>query len=321
MTRNSVLTKQQAEILQQLLGKDFEEFSPLSNHTTAHVGGPADAVCIVNNSSELEQVCSQLWQWQTPFRVLGKGSNVLVADAGLQEVIVINRSKIIRFDESADPITVYAESGVNFGGLARQAAIHGLSGLEWANSVPGSVGGGVYGNAGAHGSDMAQTLTLAEILHPVKGKMRFTTADMQYAYRSSVFKRDREAVVILNATFRLEKSTRAAVEERMASFSEHRRQTQPPGASLGSMFKNPSGDYAGRLIEAAGLKGTKIGGAEISNIHANFFLNDEQATAGDIYRLIQLAKTTVKEKFNRDLELEVELLGDWAAPSHSNTEN
>ena len=314
MTGNSVLSTQQQQQLQQLLGRGFEEAVPLSKHTTAHVGGPADAVCITNNSDELAQVCGLLWQWQVPFRILGKGSNVLVADTGIHEVIIINRSKAIQFDEDADPISVYAESGVNFGGLARQAAIRGLSGLEWVNSVPGTVGGGVYGNAGAHGSDTEHSLILANILHPIQGKMRLTAAEMQYAYRSSVFKRNHEPVIILSAVFRLEKSTREAVEERMASFTEHRQITQPPGASLGSMFKNPPGDYAGRLIEAAGLKGTKIGGAEISSKHANFFLNDEQATANDIYRLIQLAKNTVKQKFDRDLELEIELIGDWETP-------
>jgi UDP-N-acetylmuramate dehydrogenase len=309
----SVLKQQQIEILQQQLGRGFEEYVPLRKYTTAHVGGTADAVCVVKNSTELEEVCMNLWKWQLPFRILGKGSNVLVSDAGIHEVIVINRSKNIRFMEESDPITVFAESGVNFGGLARQAAIRGLSGLEWVNSVPGTVGGGVYGNAGAHGSDTQQSLLLAEILHPITGKRLVTVEEMQYAYRSSIFKRNHEPIVFLNATFRLEKSTRAEVEARMVSFTEHRQSTQPSGASLGSMFKNPSGDYAGRLIEAAGLKGTKICGAEISTQHGNFFLNDEEATAADIYQLIQLAKKTVKQKFDRDLELEIELIGDWSS--------
>lgn len=307
----SVLNQQQINTLQELLGRGFEEFAHLGKYTTAHVGGPADAVCIANDSEALEKICTLLWQWQIPFRVLGKGSNILVSDAGLHEVAIINRSKTIHFDKTSIPPTVFAESGVNFGGLARQAAIHGLSGLEWVNSVPGTVGGGVYGNAGAHGSDTQQSLIMADILHPIHGKQQVSASEMHYEYRSSIYKRNKEQVIILGATFSLEQSTRDLVEAKMATFSEHRQITQPPGASLGSMFKNPTGDYAGRLIEAAGLKGTKIGGAEISSKHANFFLNDESATAKDIYQLIELARTTVKQKLNCDLELEIELIGDW----------
>jgi UDP-N-acetylmuramate dehydrogenase len=310
----SVLNQQQINTLQELLGRGFEEFAHLGKYTTAHVGGPADAVCIANDSEALERICTLLWQWQIPFRVLGKGSNILVSDAGLHEVAIINRSKTIHFDKTSTPPTVFAESGVNFGGLARQAAIHGLSGLEWVNSVPGTVGGGVYGNAGAHGSDTQQTLIMAEILHPINGKQRIPASEMQYEYRSSIYKRNKEQVIILNATFKLEQCNRELVEAKMATFSEHRQNTQPPGASLGSMFKNPPGDYAGRLIEAAGLKGTKIGGAEISSKHANFFLNDESATASDIYQLIELARKTVKQNFDCDLELEIELIGNWVKP-------
>jgi len=310
----SVLNQQQIHTLQQTLGRGFEEFAPLGKYTTAHVGGPADAVCIANNSAVLEKLCSFLWQWEIPFRILGKGSNVLVSDAGVHEVIIINRSKIIQFDEESTPITVFAESGVNFGGLARQAAIHGLSGLEWVTSVPGTVGGGVYGNAGAHGADTAQSLIMAEILHPLEGKQQVSAAGMGYDYRSSVYKRMHKQVVVLSALFQLEKSTREMVEARMAAFGDHRQKTQPPGASLGSMFKNPPGDFAGRLIEAAGLKGTRIGGAEISTKHANFFLNDESATASQIFELINLAKSAVKQKFDCDLELEIELIGNWDLP-------
>ncbi|MBI9049060.1 MAG: UDP-N-acetylmuramate dehydrogenase [Anaerolineaceae bacterium] len=317
----SVLNAQQIEELGKLLGRNFEEFVPLGKYTTANVGGSADAVCIINNSSDLETICTLLWRWNIPFRIFGKGSNVLVSDKGIHEVVIINRSKNIEFNEDNYPISVFTESGVNFGSLARQAALRGLSGLEWVNSVPGTVGGGVYGNAGAHGSDTQQILLLAEILHPIHGKKCYSAADMYYAYRSSAFKRNHEPVIILNATFRLEKSTREDVEGRMAKYMEHRQSTQPPGASLGSMFKNPPGDYAARLIEAAGLKGTKIGGAEISKRHANFFVNDENASANDIYQLTQLAKTAVKQNFNHDLELEIELIGEWDAPDSAALEN
>jgi UDP-N-acetylmuramate dehydrogenase len=308
---NSVLNAQQTKNLQALFGQGFEPFASMSRYTTAHVGGPADAVCIVNNRNELEQICTRLWQWQIPFRILGKGSNVLVSDDGLHEVVIINRSRKILFHNESAELSVFVESGVNLSGLARQAANKGFSGLEWANSLPGTIGGAVFGNAGAHGVNTADNLMLAEILHPIHGKEVLTAADMQYAYRNSVYKRTNEPIVILSATFSLVISTCEDVETRMNSYAKYRQNTQPAGASLGSMFKNPEGDSAGQLIEEAGLKGARIGGAEISTKHANFFLNHENASAADIYQLIQLAKSTVKEKFNRDLELEIELIGEW----------
>ena len=310
----AILNTQQVETLQNLLGQGFEAQAPMSKYTTAHVGGPAEAVCIAKNINDLEKVCTLLWQWQIPFRMIGKGSNVLISDKGLEEVVIINRANKIEFTEDKQSPSVMTESGANLSGLARQAAEKGFSGLEWAVSVPGTVGGAVFGNAGAHGSDIKDSLKLAEILHPIYGKKVYHTADLQYMYRSSVFKRTNEPVVILNAAFHLEKSTRQEVENRMASFAQHRKNTQPPGASLGSMFKNPEGESAGELIEAAGLKGTRIGGAEISSKHANFFLNEENASAADIYQLILLAKSTVKQEFNRDLELEIELIGEWDVP-------
>jgi UDP-N-acetylmuramate dehydrogenase len=205
---------------------------------------------------------------------------------------------------------VWAEAGVNFGALARHAAQRGLAGLEWAAGIPGTVGGAVVGNAGAHGSDMAGCLVVAEILHR-QGQEHWPVERFAYGYRSSIIKRGAEEAIVLNATLRLERSTPQAVQERMDTYVAHRRRTQPPGASMGSMFKNPPGDYAGRLIEAAGLKGARIGEAEISRLHANFFVNLGQAKAADISQLIRLARREVAEKFGVELELEIEMVGDW----------
>ncbi len=242
---------------------------------------------------------------------LGNASNVLVSDAGYRGVIVINRAKAIHFDLDVSPPTVTADAGTNLGGLARQAAIRGLTGLEWAGSVPGTVGGAVYGNAGAHGSEIQTNLIMAEILHPISGRERWTCEQFEYSYRSSVLKRTHNPAIVLAAQFKLSQSTKEEVQARMEIFNNHRRGTQPPGASMGSMFKNPAGDYAGRLIEAAGLKGTRIGGAEISSVHANFFINHQEANASHVYQLIRLAQSKVKGQFGVDLELEIELLGEW----------
>jgi UDP-N-acetylmuramate dehydrogenase len=255
--------------------------------------------------------------------VLGSGSNVLISDAGVRGVVLLNQARQVRFDEEGDPPTVWAESGAKIGLLARQAATKGLAGLEWATGIPGTLGGAVVGNAGAHGKDMSSNLMVAEILHlnPLMGmgsslelqKETWSVEQFGYEYRSSILKRKTLEAVVLVVLLRLERSDPKTVQERMDAYTEHRRRTQPPGASMGSMFKNPPGDYAGRLIEAAGLKGKSIGEAQISSLHANFFVNNGNASASDIYALIQLAQKRVAEKMGVRLELEIELVGDWSS--------
>ena len=301
--------------LREVFGDALQENAVLANYTTAHVGGPADALLPVHTAEELEHAARTLWDLGVPFVILGSGSNLLVADSGYRGVVVINRTRNVKIDLHHEPPTVWAESGANIGALARQAALRGLSGLEWAATVPGTLGGAVFGNAGAHNGDMAANLVLAEILHPISGKEGWSVDRMQYAYRSSALKRlpAEQRPVILTARLQLQHGNPAEIQARMEQFSARRRSTQPPGASMGSMFKNPAGDYAGRLIEAVGLKSKRVGGAQISPAHANFFVNDEKATAADIGALIALAHRTVFEKLGVRLELEVELLGDWPA--------
>ncbi len=297
--------------LQAILGEKLQVNAPLAGYTIARIGGLADGLVFANSTSELEVAFSNCWKLNIPCRVLGNGSNILISDRGYRGVIIINRTKSIRFDENDNPPTVTCSSGSNLGGLARQASLRGLSGLEWAATVPGTVGGAVYGNAGAHGSDIQSNLLMAEILHPVTGRDRWTCEQFDYAYRSSVLKRTLNPAVILTAQFRLTRSTKETVQADMEEFNTRRRATQPPGASMGSMFKNPPGDFAGRLIEASGLKGTRVGNAEISTVHANFFICNDKATAQDVFTLIGLVQKKVKANFNVDLELEIELLGEW----------
>jgi UDP-N-acetylmuramate dehydrogenase len=168
----------------------------------------------------------------------------------------------------------------------------------------------VYGNAGAFGGDMAGNLIHAELV-TINGKETFTVEQMGYGYRTSVLKRGEVKAVVLSAELVLKNSTKEEATVNIQQFSAHRKATQPPGASMGSMFKNPPGDYAGRLIEAAGLKGTRVGNAEISSLHGNFFINHANTKAQDIRALIQLAQKTVKDKLGVELELEIELIGEW----------
>jgi len=298
--------------LREAFGPALQENVILANFTTAHVGGRALALLPVHTAGELEKAVRALWEMGLPFQVLGSGSNVLFSDQGYAGVVVINRARNIKVDVHHEPFSVWAESGANLGTVARQVALRGLSGLEWAATIPGTVGGAVYGNAGAHGGDMRGNLIVAEILHPIHGREDWTVERMEYVYRSSALKRESgPKAVILAARMMLTQSAPETVQAKMEEFAARRRQPQPPGASLGSMFKNPPGDYAGRLIEAAGLKGARAGDAEISAQHANFFINHGHATAKDVAELIGKAQKQVFEQFGIHLELEVELLGEW----------
>ncbi len=299
------------ERLQALFGAMVERDVPLAPFTSARVGGPADVLITVRRARELALVARRLWEMDVPFLVLGGGSNVLVADAGVRGVVVLNRSKQVAFDrENAE---VWAESGVNLGSLARRAAQQGLAGLEWAAGIPGTVGGAVVGNAGAHGGDISSVLKVAEILQRDKGKGFFTPDELGYDYRTSILKQNYDQMVVLSATFKLRLGDPAEIQSEMDEYRAQREKTQPPGASMGSMFKNPPGDYAGRLIEAAGLKGASVGDAEISTLHANFFINNGHATANEILALMDLARSTVAAKFGVWLEPEIVLVGEWPA--------
>ena len=287
-----------------------QENVPLAPYTSARIGGLADVLVMVKSAKELMGVMQVIWEQGAPYTILGGGSNVLVSDRGVRGVVVLNRAKEVRFESGAQP-AVWCEAGAVISNLANRCASKGLSGLEWAATVPGTVGGAVYGNAGAFDGDMSQNLIWADVLTR-NGVERLPVEQMKYGYRTSALKRNHEAAIVLSALLRLKNADSAEVSAKINQFSERRRAAQPPGASMGSMFKNPEGDFAGRLIEAAGLKGTRIGNAEISTLHGNFFINHGETRASDVRELIDLTSSTVKQKFGVDLELEIELIGDWS---------
>ena len=295
--------------LRAAFGERLQEKVSLAAYTSARIGGAADALVVAKSADELAETVARLWEMNVPTVILGGGSNVLVSDKGVRGVVVLNRAKDVRF-ETGDAPKVWAEAGAGFTSLANRAAEYGLAGLEWAATVPGTVGGAVYGNAGAFGGDMAGNLISAEILTE-RGREQWPVEKMEYGYRTSALKRSTLKFVILSAEMRLKHGVKEDVRFKMGEFVFRRKSTQPPGASMGSMFKNPEGDFAGRLIEAAGLKGKRIGNAEISTVHANFFVNNGDTKASDIRKLIKLTQKTVMEKFGVKLELEIEMIGDW----------
>ncbi|MEA4812799.1 MAG: UDP-N-acetylmuramate dehydrogenase [Anaerolineaceae bacterium] len=297
--------------LEALFGDKLQKNVQICNYTTSRTGGTVLGLIPVNTLDEMRKTAQALWEIEMPFRMLGSGSNMLISDKGWEGVMVLNRCHNIKIHSAEEQPTVYAESGANLGAMARQCSLRGIGGLEWANSIPGSVGGAVYGNAGAHGSDIADTLHSALILFKEQGEYALMADDMAYAYRSSFLKREQIRAVILAATFNALHSSREASTAKMNAFTAQRLNSQPQGASTGSTFKNPEGDYAGRLIEAAGLKGKSVGHAQISPLHANFIVNDGKAKAQDYYHLIRLMQEKVKAQSGIDLELEIELLGEF----------
>lgn len=301
----------QMDQLREAFGDKLQENISMANYTTARVGGSALALISTHTLEELSNTVQTLWHLSVPFIILGSGSNILVSDRGLDAVVIHNRAHNLKIDTKSDSPSMEAESGAILGTVARQSALRGLSGMEWAAPVPGTVGGAVYGNAGAHGSDMKASLKMAKILHKTEGTTDWPVEKLAYEYRSSVLKREKIPAVILSATFNALPTSREEAWEKITAFQAHRKDTQPPGASMGSMFRNPPGDYAGRLIEAAGLKGRRIGRAIISPIHANFIINLDGATAREIHQLMQLTQEVVSEKFGIELEPEIELLGNF----------
>ncbi len=291
---------------------------PMSRFSAARLGGPAQALLEVQTQDELVDVVSFCWKAAFPYTVLGDGSNILVSDAGVRGLVIVNRAHQIHFDEQSGIPLVRVESGVNFGLLARQAAQRGLAGMEWAAGIPGTLGGAIVGNAGAHGGELSRHLRMALILHRnvagQKGEVQieeWPVEKLDFSYRSSILKRAPGRNVVLAGLIQLERGDPQVIREKMDELVAYRRRTQPPGASTGSMFKNPPGDYAGRLIDAAGLKGARVGDAQISPLHANFFINLGNASAADFYALIEQARRVVADKFAVQLELEVELIGEW----------
>ena len=300
--------------LEAVFGDRLQRQVPLARFTSSRIGGPADYLLPVRSRDELAEVAAELWELEVAFRMLGGGSNVLVADAGYRGVIVLNQARAVRFVDDSQP-SVWAESGASLGSLGRRTVARGLAGLTWAATVPGTVGGAVAGNAGAHNGDTAGSLKVAEILQHAEGVQQWTPERLAFGYRTSWLKEHPGQAVVLSATFALQSGDPEQLAAEMETFVDHRRLTQPPGASWGSMFKNPPGDHAGRLIDTAGLKGLRIGGAEVSQLHANFFVNTGQATAADAWALLTEVQRRVKETHGVELELEIERLGEWDGPT------
>jgi len=288
----------------------------LAHHTSFRVGGPAAALLTINQLTHLEAALTTLHRHQIPFLLLGGGSNILISDAGIPDLVILNQCRQILWPElSTESGLVQVESGAPLAGLARSAIKKHLAGLAWAVSIPGTVGGAVVGNAGAHGGCIADNLQSIQLWESGQTS-HVPTSQLRFDYRHSRLKplvtQPSHGPVVLSATFLLQADATASETERAERFTDHRRRTQPVDKSAGSIFKNPPGDFSGRIIEAAGLKGAHVGQASVSDQHANFIINHGQATATDIVQLMDLIRRQVYEQFSVVLEPEIQFIGDWS---------
>lgn len=314
---NSKITVQEAIVsqYQEIFGDKFQLEMPLAKYTSARVGGPAEMFLTVDNALELQTAVELAYAHHVPYFTLGGGSNILISDLGVRGLVIMNRAKNVQFRHTGAHVVCTVESGMNFSSLARQCISKGLGGLEWAVGIPGTIGGAVVGNSGAHGGDMSGIVLAANIWEPGRGARLYTNEQLKYEYRTSLLKqeqgRDLARRVVLSAELQLTPEPVDILSGRAAGFTAYRKQTQPGGASMGSMFKNPPNYYAGYLIDTAGLKGFQVGNVSISEKHANFFVSDGEATAEDIRSLIAEAWNTVREQFGVEMDLEVEMVGNW----------
>ena len=298
--------------IQRRIGVKTSRDEPLARFTTMRVGGPADLFATAHNAFELRALVRFARARELPHVILGRGSDVVIADAGVRGLVIQVRAEGSRVDGDG----FVAESGVQMMRAATEAQRAGLTGLEFGLAIPGTVGGAIWANAGAHESDVAAVLESARVLAANGTESIIATAELDLAYRDSRFKHGPAGAVpelILEATFRLAPADPDVIKERLDEIRRWRQAHQPLGLpSAGSVFRNPAGDSAGRLIEASGLKGLRMGGAVVSTKHANFLVNDQKGTADDVRRLAEHVQAEVEARQGVRLEFEIEFVGDWS---------
>jgi UDP-N-acetylmuramate dehydrogenase len=285
------------------------EDEPLASRTSFGIGGPADFFIETARPEAIENALDGCRQRAIPYMLLGAGTNLLIADAGIEGLVV----RVVNRDHHIDGTRVRAGAGLKMMRLARIAADAGLRGFEFAIGVPGTVGGAVYQDAGCWDRELREVLVEVCGFVPGTGRQRWSPADLHLGYRTSALRDGAlKGALVVDATIELKRGDGNEAKSQMAKLTHERNQTQPiKTKNCGSVFKNPKGDSAGRLIQAAGLKGAREGAAVISQLHGNFIVNEGGATAAEVARLIERARAQVRGRFNAELEPEVELVGRW----------
>jgi UDP-N-acetylmuramate dehydrogenase len=292
------------------MGGDRVRFGvPMSGWTTFRVGGPAEAFYEPIQMDELRELVLGLGRRDIPYFVLGRGSNLLVLDQGIDGVVVVlaGSFKEIRHDQTEEGPVIHSGAGASLGALLSYCRRNGLSGLEFAAGIPGSVGGGLVMNAGAFGGEMGERVLGLTVLTPRGETMPLDRSQLVFSYRALSLE---PGTVITHARFRVETASPDMVTDRVAANLKERKRAQPvDDPSAGCVFRNPPNDYAGRLIELAGLKGSRIGGAMVSPRHANYIVNVGGATGADILALMDLVQRDVRRKHGVHLDPEIRVIG------------
>jgi UDP-N-acetylmuramate dehydrogenase len=298
--------------IQRRIGVKTVRDEPLARFTTMRVGGPADLFVTAHNAFELRALVRFARSRELPHLILGRGSDVVFSDAGVRGLVIQVRAEGSRVEGTR----YVAEAGVPMARAATETQRAGLTGLEFGLAIPGTVGGAVWANAGAHERDIASIVESVRVLGADGTEATLSTSELGLAYRDSRFKHTppgAPAELVIEATFRLEPAEPDVIKARLDDIRRWRQAHQPLGIpSAGSVFRNPPGDSAGRLIDEAGLKGLRIGGAVVSEKHANFIVNDQKGTAADVRRLAERVRAEVAQRFGVELQFEVEFLGDWS---------
>jgi UDP-N-acetylmuramate dehydrogenase len=294
------------------VGVKAERQAPLARLTTMRVGGPADLLATAHNTFELRALIRFARSRGLPLTLIGRGSNTVISDRGVRGLVVHVRAEGSRIDGE----TYIAEAGVPMARAATETQKAGLTGLEFGLAIPGTAGGAVWANAGAHGNDVKAVLESADVLLADGSEARLPAADLGLGYRESRFKHgaaDGAAEIVLGARFRLSHASADEIKARLDDIRHWRQAHQPLGLpSAGSSFRNPGPETsAGELIDRAGLKGTQEGGATVSEKHANFIVNDRKGTAADVRRLMDRVRATVLESSGVELVPEIVFVGDW----------
>ena len=283
--------------------------APMAPLTTLRVGGPADRLVEAQSRDELLAALALARDAAAPWFVIGNGSDLVVADAGIRGFVIRNRAREV----AVDGRRIHADAGTPMALLVRRSTAAGLAGLEFGTSIPGTLGGAVWANAGAHDREMRDVVVAVEAWDPSDGRVASLDAEAcRFAYRESRFKHTPQ--VIVAASLALDQDEPGAIAGRVAANQARRVATQPlADQNAGSVFRNPPGDHAGRLIDAAGLKGRRLGTASISTLHANFIVTDRRGRAADVRALGDQVRAAVSERFGIGLAYEIEFVGEWGA--------
>ncbi|MBO4213880.1 MAG: UDP-N-acetylmuramate dehydrogenase [Lachnospiraceae bacterium] len=295
------------ERLESTISTGIIENELMNRHTTFKVGGPC-SVFISPKKNEIPKAIKLCQEYDVPYIILGRGSNVLFSDKGYDGVVI--EMGEANNDITVDDTVITAGAGATLAAVAMKAYENGLAGFEFASGIPGSIGGGLYMNAGAYGGEMKDVVVSAEAMDINGNLITVECEDMDLSYRHSTFMvRD---LIVMSVTIRLNKGDKAEIKALMDDFNGRRRDKQPLNyPSAGSFFKRPEGNYAGKLIEDAGLAGLRVGGAAVSSKHCGFIINVDNATSDDIIELMKKVQNEVKKQFGVDLEPEVKFVGSF----------